>query len=45
MTIQNNIFSTDSFANAAEILALLPVIFVNLLLLNILLDKKQAQFK
>gem|GEM_PF-1032089 len=45
MTIQNNIYLTNSTAIAAGNVVLLPVIFINLLLLNLLLGKKQAQFK
>ena len=44
MTIQNNIFSTATTAKAAGNVVLLPVILLNLLLLNILWSKKMGSF-
>ncbi len=44
MTIQHNIFPTSTTAKAAGNVALLPVILLNLLLLNILWSKKMGSF-
>ncbi|RLJ76847.1 hypothetical protein BCL90_1893 [Pedobacter alluvionis] len=44
MAIQHNIFSTSITAKAAGNVALLPVILLNLLLLNILWSKKMGSF-
>ncbi len=45
MITQNNTFTTYTTAKAAGYIVLLPVILLNLLLLNILWGKKRAQFK
>jgi len=44
MTTQNNTFTTYTTANAARYIVLLPVILLNLLLLNILWSKKMGSF-
>jgi len=45
MINQNNILSNNFIATAAGNVVLLPVIILNLLLLNILLGSKRATFK
>lgn len=44
MTINNNIFTTGFTASVVSNVVLLPVIFINLLLLSILLGKKMGSF-